>query len=171
MVNVPDYVLYKVLAACKILNFKGKYAIGVDWTVTADKHRLFQIDVQNEECVYSWFTSHGQGSGQLEKALHFSNIPNSHMSSLGLMKTAEVYYSSKFNGNSLRLDGIQKGVNDNVRARAIVMHPSEYVNQIYMKRNKYPGRSHGCITLDPLESNRLINDIKGGSPVVNIDRK
>ena len=44
----------------------------------------------------------------------------SHQTSLGLFRTADTYVGS--NGYSLRLDGLEPGVNDRARERAIVMH-------------------------------------------------
>lgn len=142
---------------------KAKYAVIVDFTKTANVHRLFLIDVQKESIEYSWYTSHGAGSGGLSKAVVFSNVPNSHKSSKGLMRTKGTYYGK--NGYSLRLEGLEKGVNDNVEDRVIVIHPAKYVSSDYMNKNQYPGRSYGCITLDPDKSARIIDKIDNGSIV------
>lgn len=142
---------------------KAKYAVVVDFTKTANVHRLFLIDVDNKSIEYSWYTSHGAGSGGLAKAVAFSNVPNSHKSSKGLMKTKGTYMGK--HGYSLRLEGLEKGLNDNVEDRVIVIHPAEYVSADYMNENQYPGRSHGCITLDPEKSARIIDKIENGSVV------
>src|SRR5690606_40188967 len=60
-----------------------------------------------------------------EYAKKFSNIPESFQSSLGFYATAEPYYGK--HGYSLRLDGLEKGINDKARERAIVIHGADYV--------------------------------------------
>lgn len=110
---------------------------------------------------YSWYTSHGSGSGPVQEAVRFSNTPSSHMSSLGVYKTAEVYQSTKF-GRALRLDGLDD-TNSNARRRAIVFHRSWYVSQTHLKTAKYAGRSQGCITADPAKADYLIDVLKEGS--------
>jgi hypothetical protein len=142
---------------------KSKYAAIIDFTRDADTHRFFLVDINKEQIEYSWYTSHGSGSGPRERVEEFSNISNSHKSSKGLMKTADVYYGKY--GRSLRLKGLEKGVNSNVMNRAIVIHRSDYVSQPYMKVNKYPGRSHGCITLDPKKADEIIAKLGTGSVV------
>lgn len=141
---------------------QATYIAFVDFSRPANEHRFFLINVDDRNIEYSWYTSHGKGSGELDKAVKFSNVPESKCSSKGLMKTAETYHSSKF-GYALRLNGLEKGVNDHVRQRAIVVHPSKYVSQSYMEDHEYPGRSWGCITLDPAYSVQIIDKIKGGS--------
>ena len=76
-------------------------------------------------------------------ARSFSNTPDSKQSNIGLMKTAETYPSRKF-GYSLRLDGLEKGFNDNARRRAIVMHRADYATEAFAHRHGRLGRSLGC---------------------------
>jgi L,D-transpeptidase catalytic domain len=47
------------------------------------------------------------------------------------------------------------------------MHPAQYVSKAWMRRFGKPGRSLGCLAVDPAESARLINKIRGGSVVLN----
>lgn len=138
-----------------------RYHAVVDFGRTGDVHRFFLLDMQDKKIEYSWYTSHGSGSGAVQQAVRFSNTPSSHMSSLGLYKTAEVYQSTKF-GRALRLEGLDD-TNSNARRRAIVFHRSWYVSQRYMKTNKYAGRSQGCITADPVKTDWLIDLLKEGS--------
>lgn len=144
---------------------KCRYVVGIDWTLTADKHRFYIFDTQEDKFIYSWFTSHGSGSGGLRKADKFSNVPNSHHSSLGVMKTAETY-QGKY-GYSLRLDGLEPGINDKVRDRAVVIHPAPYITESYVEELGYSGRSWGCITLNPDDSKYIIDILKGGSLIFN----
>lgn len=134
---------------------RGRYFALVNFTETADKHRFFIFDTQTDELVYSWWTSHGSGSGPITgQFLVFSNRPDSRQSSVGLMKVGELY-TGKY-GRSRRLYGLEKGVNDNVFKRAIVVHSSDYVRASFVKGNKYPGRSWGCVTLRPEDKENIL---------------
>lgn len=118
-----------------------------DFTRDADQHRAFVIDVSNRRILDSGFLTHGSGSGsRLGRNLILSNKPNSRQSSAGLMRYAEKYKSMKFK-ISYRLDGLEKGVNDNARKRAIVAHTARYASNTYMSKNTTPGRSWGCPAL------------------------
>jgi hypothetical protein len=67
------------------------------------------------------------------------------------------------NGYSLRLDGLEKNINDNARARAIVMHGAPYSNPSSIATLGFLGRSQGCPAL-PLSIHKpVINAIKNGS--------
>lgn len=134
----------------------------VDFTRISSEHRFFLIDIKNKRIEYEWYTSHGSGSGST-RATSFSNVPNSLKSTEGLLKTGGTYYGK--NGYSLKLIGQEKGVNDNAEKRAIVIHPADYVSVPYMNTNQFPGRSWGCITLDPNRSKDIIDKLKGGSIV------
>ena len=69
--------------------------------------------------LFEELVAHGRGSGE-NFATRFSNGDGSHQTSLGLFRTADTYVGT--NGYSLRLDGLEPGVNDRARERAIVMH-------------------------------------------------
>src|ERR1051325_901619 len=62
---------------------------------------------------------HGKNSGDA-RATSFSNSPGSRATSLGLFVTADTYVGN--NGYSLRLKGLEEGINDMAWDRAIVMH-------------------------------------------------
>lgn len=141
---------------------KAKYTVLVDFSKPADQHRLFLINVDTKEIEYSWYTSHGKNSGGLNQAVRFSNIPGSKQSSLGVYKTAETYFGK--HGLSLRLDGLSL-TNSNVRARSVVLHNAQYVSQSWMKYHNFPGRSDGCITLDPAVSKDIIEKLGKGSVI------
>lgn len=159
---------HQILKECVRLSRKHfpnfTYAAWVDFSRPANQHRFFLINVDEELIEDSWYTSHGKGSGTREKAVRFGNEIGSGMSSLGMMKTAETYDSRKF-GYALKLDGLEKGTNDQVRNRAVVMHRSWYVSKEYMSEKDTPGMSLGCITLDPDKATVIINKLKGGSMV------
>ena len=148
------------------LDPRQPYCAVVDWSLPANEHRFFLYDTHSGKLEYSWFTSHGRNTGSLKKAERFSNVPESHQSSLGLMVCSETY-SGKF-GYSCRLDGISPGTNDNVRSRAIVLHKAGYVTESFINTHGNPGRSWGCITLDPRNYKEIIDKLKNGGLILNI---
>ena len=138
-----------------------EYAAYVDFSKKSDQPRFFLVNLHDKTIEYRGYTSHGVNSGNLLQAVRFSNVWGSKKSSLGLMVTDDTYYGR--HGYSLRLIGMDKGINDNVRARDIVLHPAYYVSSEYVKIHHFPGRSWGCITLDPAVSEDIINKLKEGS--------
>ncbi len=132
----------------------------IDFSKSSTAERFFVLDIEKVEILFSTLTSHGQNTGE-NMALHFSNRLESHQSSPGFYKTAETYYGSK--GFSLRLDGLEPGINCNARKRAIVIHAANYVSDKFIKSHGRLGRSFGCPAL-PVELNRpIIETIKEGS--------
>jgi hypothetical protein len=85
------------------------------------------------------------------------------MTSLGLFVTDATYVGR--NGYSLRLHGLEPGVNDNAYDRAIVMHGAEYVSRELAKRLGRLGRSLGCPALPVAVARTIIDRIKGGTVV------
>ena len=104
--------------------------------------------------------AHGVNSGGLY-ARDFSNEEHSHQSSLGFYITGEVYQGK--HGQSLRLDGLEKGINDKARDRAVVIHGADYVSDSFIKQNKRLGRSQGCPALPEELTPEIINTIKNKS--------
>jgi hypothetical protein len=94
-------------------------------------------------------------------ATEFSNDPNSFKSSLGFYVTGDTYKGE--HGYSLRLDGKEKGINDNAQERSIVMHAADYVNEAVVKAKGYLGRSLGCPAVPPALHKAIINTIKDGT--------
>jgi hypothetical protein len=120
---------------------------------------MWVFDVHTHALLFHELVSHGRGSGT-KMAKEFSNASDSNMTSLGLFKTAEPYVGH--NGYSLRLDGLEKGVNDHARDRAIVIHGAPYVNASTARANGYLGRSLGCPAVRPEIAHQLIDTLKGG---------
>lgn len=141
----------------------SRYLGVIDFSLNSSKPRFCVINMRtgDTECMK---TSHGVGSdGGGGWARSFSNRKNSHASSVGYYKTLSTY--SGKHGTSLRLDGLS-ATNSNALSRAIVIHEgmtrsgAHYVSD----RNKAPaGRSHGCPALDPLKTQRIIAQVKGGA--------
>jgi hypothetical protein len=134
----------------------------IDFTRPSTQKRMWVYDLRTRELLFEELVSHGRGSG-LKFATSFSNVPDSNQSSLGLYRTAESYVGS--NGYSLRLDGLEAGVNDRARERAIVIHGAPYANPQVAQAQGYLGRSLGCPAVREEVSRELIDTIKGGDLV------
>lgn len=134
----------------------------IDYTRPSLDHRLWVIDLQSGGVLFNELVAHGRGSGD-SLAIAFSNDDNSHMSSLGLFVTGDAYVGH--NGYSLRLDGLDRGVNDHALARAIVIHGAAYVSDVFGKQAGRLGRSWGCPAVRPEIARTLIDTIKGGTVV------
>ena len=131
----------------------------IDYSRPSTSPRLWVIDLDTERVLFEELVAHGRGSGG-NVTEHFSNEPGSLASSLGLFLTGDTYVGS--NGYSLRLHGLERGVNDRALDRAIVMHGASYV-RAGMERLGRLGRSWGCPALRPAVARQLIDTIKGGS--------
>ncbi|MBN3520006.1 murein L,D-transpeptidase catalytic domain family protein [Algoriphagus lutimaris] len=132
----------------------------IDFSLPSTEKRLWIIDPQNKMVLLNTVVSHGRNSGNL-MASKFSNQPESYQSSLGFYKTAETYQGK--HGYSLRLDGLEKGFNDQARNRAIVIHGADYAREEFAKNVGRLGRSLGCPALPTEISSKAIDFIKGGS--------
>lgn len=131
----------------------------IDYSRASTQKRLWVFEVKPARVLYSEHVAHGRGSGE-NLPQHFSNVDGSHQSSLGLFRTAETYQGG--NGYSLRMDGLEPGVNDKARARQIVMHGAPYVNPEQALRQGRLGRSFGCPAVRSAVAKDMIDTLKGG---------
>lgn len=129
----------------------------IDFTLHSSEKRMWVIDMKENKVLYQTVVSHGKNSGK-EYATSFSNRPESHQSSLGFYATAETYMGK--HGLSLRLDGLESGINDNARSRHIVIHGANYANETLVEAQGWLGRSHGCPALPTHNYQEIINLIK-----------
>ena len=134
----------------------------IDYSKPSSQKRLWVFDLKSHELVYEELVAHGQGSG-LNTATQFGNEADTHRTSLGLFKTDTTYVGK--NGYSLRLDGLDKGLNDQARDRAIVMHGAPYVSEAFVKATGRLGRSWGCPAVSATVAKQLIDRVKGGGLV------
>lgn len=132
----------------------------VDFSLSSSKKRLFVIDVKNFKVLFNTYVAHGRNSGT-EFAREFSNAPESYKSSLGFYVTKGTYNGS--HGYSLKLEGEEKGINDNALERAIVMHSAWYANENIVNSQGFLGRSLGCPALPEKVYKPIIDAIKNGS--------
>jgi len=132
----------------------------IDFSQPSTRKRLYVIDIQSKEVVFQTYVAHGKNSGTL-MATKFSNKVSSYQSSLGFYKTASTYNGK--HGYSLRLIGLEPGINSNAMARAIVMHSADYVSEKTIQSLGYLGRSLGCPAIPAEFHKPVINLIKDGT--------
>lgn len=132
----------------------------LDFTLPSGKKRLFVIDLEAGELVYNTYAAHGKKSGQALPT-QFSNKTNSNKSSLGFYITGDTYAGK--HGESLRLLGEERGINDNALKRGIVMHSASYVDEDIIEKQGFIGRSQGCPALPTNIYKEVITTIKEGS--------
>ncbi|HRO85207.1 MAG TPA: murein L,D-transpeptidase catalytic domain family protein [Niabella sp.] len=132
----------------------------VDFDQPSYNKRLYVIDIKNYKILFNTLVAHGKNSGK-EWAQSFSNKAESNKSSLGFYVTEGTYNGS--NGFSLKLSGMEAGLNSNAFQRAIVMHGADYVNDSYIRSQGYIGRSLGCPAVPEKLNRPIIEKIKNGS--------
>lgn len=131
----------------------------IDFSLPSTQPRLWIFDLQARSLVLEDLVAHGQGSGD-DMATAFSNIRGSHQSSIGLFRTEESYFGQ--HGYSLRMDGLEAGVNDRARERAIVIHGADYVNTGWIEKHGRLGRSHGCPAVSREVADLVVDNLKEG---------
>jgi hypothetical protein len=112
----------------------------IDYSRPSTEPRLWVFDIERNRLFYEEVVAHGQGSGE-NLAKVFSNVSGSHASSLGLFLTHDTYQGR--NGYSLRMDGLEPGVND-----AAIQGRLD--------------RSHGCPAVREAVARGMIDVLKDG---------
>ena len=134
----------------------------IDYSRPSTERRLWVLDPRSGEVVFEELVAHGRESGA-NRATRFSNEPGSHQSSLGLFVTLDEYLGP--HGPSLRLRGLEPGVNDHALERELVIHGADYVSDEFGAKHGRLGRSFGCAALARDAAPRVIERIRGGSPL------
>lgn len=132
----------------------------IDFSLPSFKKRLFVLDMENGKLLFNTLVAHGRNSGQV-LATKFSNRFRSLESSLGFYLTGETYNGQK--GYSLRLMGMEQGINNNAYSRGIVVHAAAYVNDEISRIYGRLGRSEGCPAIPADIHRSVIEIIKNGS--------
>lgn len=131
----------------------------IDYSLPSTARRLWIFDLKRHRVLLRDFVAHGRQSGE-NHATRFSNREGSHQSSLGLFRTAESYQGK--HGYSLRMDGLEPGINDRARERAIVIHSAAYVDPALAHSQGRIGRSLGCPAVRPEVGRMVVDQLKGG---------
>lgn len=131
-----------------------------DLSKSSNEKRLYIIDLAKKMVLFHTYVSHGRNTGH-EYARHFGNEHGSYKSSLGFFETGNIYQGA--HGTSLRLKGIESGINDRALERGIVIHGAGYVSEDFIKRHGRLGRSHGCPAVPQEQCADIVKCISGGS--------
>lgn len=134
----------------------------IDYSLPSTERRLWVIDMIQRRVLSHELVAHGENSGDLY-AVAFSNRVGSRQTSLGLFRTENTYYGD--NGYSLRIEGLEPGINDRAHQRAIVVHGAHYVQPGVVATMGRLGRSHGCPAVSHASARRVIDQIKGGAAI------
>ena len=157
-----DYYVFKqAMDGYNSIELTNKNLLSIiDYSKPSNEKRFFIIDVENHKLLYQTLVAHGKKSGFLN-ATKFSNKIGSYKSSLGFFRTCNSYFGIR--GFSLKLEGLEKGINDNARQRGIIIHGANYVDERLANGNGIIGRSWGCPAVSKKLSKEIINLLKGGS--------
>lgn len=161
----PDYEVFKkaftgFLKLKAENNIKKNILTIIDFSLSSNLNRMWIIDINKMMVVHFNLVAHGRNSGE-EYARNFSNIPSSQKSSLGFFLTDQTYTGK--HGLSLILEGVEAGINDRARERAIVMHGADYVSTKFIHNYGRLGRSFGCPSIPPEDHEKIIRMLSGGS--------
>lgn len=132
----------------------------IDYSLPSTEPRLWVLDLERGEVLFHELVAHGANSGD-NYTTRFSNVVDSRQTSLGLFRTGGTYEGG--NGYSLKLHGLNEGLNDRAEARHIVMHGAWYVSPEHARQQGRLGRSWGCPALSEASARTVIDTIKGGS--------
>lgn len=172
--GLQEKALTEALNAYSLAYHKGKIGKNkttltvVDFTLPSNKKRMWVLDLKHGTVLMKILTTQGKHSGVLY-AKHFSNRIGSDESSLGTYVTAHEYMGK--HGRSIRLIGLEKGINSNAMRRSVVIHPAYYATPRFVKRVGRAGRSWGCFAVNPAIKPQLLRYIKDGSVLFAYDQQ
>lgn len=132
----------------------------VDFEKPSYAKRLWVIDLKQNRILMHVHVAQGHDGGIAPT--RFSNQPGSHESSPGIFTTVGDRYAGE-HGISLRINGLEKGINNNALSRAVVIHAASYVTPDFIHAMGRAGRSWGCFAVNPVRVKKLIRLIHGGS--------
>jgi len=140
------------------LKLSKRYLGIADYTKTADKKRLYVIDLKQGK-VYRHLVAHGVRSGAKGgRVWRSSNALNSHMTPYGFFKVGSkegITARKKYRYLSVR--GLEKsnrkvGLPTRQGGRDVVLHTASYV--------KHGGRSYGCFAILPKDRWAVFSRLK-----------
>lgn len=155
-IALKGYYLLKIQNQIK----NDRYLTIIDFTKSSTKKRWMTLDMEKFTVALQSFVAHGRNSGE-EFAQFFSNSLGSFQSSLGFFTTGEIYTGK--NGISMKLNGLEAGINDLAMERGVVVHGAEYVSSDFISKTGRLGRSQGCPALPVDEVLPAVNLLKQGT--------
>jgi hypothetical protein len=135
-----------------------------DFSLHSSVPREWIVNLASEELLWNVHVAHGRGFNDAFVntgfAPSFSNTPDSHLSSYGVMKSAEAYVGMY--GSSYRIDGLEADINHNVRVRDIVMHPWEGSRPEFIAMKGETQPTWGCPAIDDRIAPMIASATSGG---------
>ncbi len=140
----------EALTFCKAKRMNNEFCILIDLGIHSGRKRLFVWDFRRDTITHSFLVGHGccdkpWGQTFSKESPEFSNVENSHCSSLGKFKIGERGYSSWGVNIKYLLHGLESS-NNNALDRVIVFHSWERVSDEEVYPDGTP-EGWGCPTL------------------------
>ncbi|OHX68416.1 hypothetical protein NH26_02235 [Flammeovirga pacifica] len=106
--------------------YSDRFMIMVDMGIHSGKNRMFVYDLNQKKVIKKMLVSHGCGDhtwgvDYTRNNPKFSNVPNSHLSSLGKYKIGKRGYSNWGINVNYKLHGLD-ATNNNAFRRVVVLH-------------------------------------------------
>ena len=158
--EVLEAALSATACAQRQTDVKREILSVIDYSLPSTEPRLWVFDLEKRKLLFRELVAHGVNTGE-NMATRFSNVEGSRQSSLGLFLTDKTYFGR--NGYSLKLHGLEKGINHRALERTIVLHGAWYVSEAFRREHGRLGRSWGCPAVRPETVEELIDQIKNGS--------
>jgi hypothetical protein len=138
------------LEYCAIKNMNTEFCILVDMSIHSGKYRFYIYDFKKNTISYSCLVGHGCGINPWSKDISkenptFSNLENSHCSSLGKYKIGIRAYSDWGIHVKYLMHGLEQ-TNSNALKRFIVFHSWEAVSDTEIYPSGTP-EGWGCPTI------------------------
>jgi len=178
--GAPMVAVQRALEISRQPVFPKKDVLAVfDISQPSAEKRFYMLDLESEQ-VTAHYAAHGRDNGPQVKAVKFKGFQKDlDMVPLGPLKTepSEVmdYYKTivdRYDGTVYNnmIVAVLKGAAaynsyiDDTPPQKWIIHPNWYTTAGFRaKNNGMLGRSNGCITLDPVESNELIARLQDGA--------
>lgn len=148
----------EALEYCKKNGLNTEFCFLVDMSIHSGKNRFFIYSFKNQSIINQGLCSHGccdnpWGVDATKTNPTFSNVENSHCSSIGKYKIGKRGYSNWGIHVNYKLHGLEK-TNSNAYSRFIVLHSWKMIpeNELYPKGAP---EGWGC----PAVSNKLMKQI------------
>ena len=140
----------EALKFVKTKSMNEEYCILIDMKIHSGRNRFFVWDFKKDTITHSYLVGHGccdspWGKDYTKENPSFSNVENSHCSSLGKYKIGERGASSWGVKTKYLLHGLEK-TNSNALKRVIVFHSWEAVSDVETYPQGTP-EGWGCPTL------------------------
>lgn len=130
----------------------------IDYSLPSSERRLWVVNTMTREILEHEYVAHGSRSGGVFPTA-FSNRNGTRQSSLGTFVTGTTFHGVR--GLSLRLRGLEPGINDHAWERGIVIHGTPNVSAARALKGAQ-GRTEGCPAVPAESARRLIRLIENG---------